>query len=329
MKILVTGGAGYIGGVTVRQLLNEGFGVGVFDNLERGHKEAIDGRAEFFQGDLRRLAEVQRVLTDGKFDAVVHFAGYIESGESMKDPLNFFENNLSAGINLLKAMEAAGVQRIIFSSTAGIYGAGQPPYTEESPASPTSNYSLSKYLFEQVLKSACLARGFKAVVLRYFNAAGAGPDGTLGEAHEPETHLIPLAIKAALGRRSSLTLFGTDYPTPDGTAVRDYIHVEDLARAHGSALAKIDSLPSSFSLYNVGTGRGHSNREVINLVKEISRVDFSVVFGPRRPGDWDVSFAEAAKIQRELNWRAKRGLREIIESAFLWHRLHPKGYDSN
>ncbi|MCL5004249.1 MAG: UDP-glucose 4-epimerase GalE [Patescibacteria group bacterium] len=326
MNVLVTGGAGFIGSVTVKKLLEEGHSVTVFDALENGHRQAVDNRAKFVQGDLRDLAAIVSLTESSAFDAVIHFAGYIESGESMANPLKFFENNVAGGINLLKALDKSGVRRIVFSSTAGVYGDGEPPFSELSPIKITSYYSQSKYFFEEILRSVSSSNGFKVAVLRYFNAAGALADGSLGESHNPETHLIPLVIQTALGRRGELKLYGTDYPTHDGTAVRDYIHVEDLAEAHSLVLKSLENTDSCFLVFNLGTGRGVSNREIIDLVKEVSGADFKVKEAPRRAGDWPASFADVSKVERELGWRAKRGLKEIVESAYLWHRTHPYGF---
>lgn len=331
MNILVTGGAGYIGSLTVRKLLESGHRVTVFDVLENGHRQAVDRRARLIVGDLRQKEPVAALFKNNAFESVIHFAGSIESGQSMTEPLKFFENNFGAGVNLLQSLSEVGLKRIIFSSTAGIYGTGQPPFTEESPASPTSYYSLSKYFFEQALKAESLAHNFQVVVLRYFNAAGAAGDGSLGEAHEPETHLLPLLVETALGRIPEFNLYGTDYPTADGTAIRDYIHVEDLAEAHLTALQKFNSAEPDrgfLEIYNVGAGRGHSNLEVIDLVKKISGRDFRVVPKPRRAGDWAESFADVSKIERQLGFRARRSLKEIVESAYLWHARHPYGFSS-
>lgn len=326
MRILVTGGAGFIGSITVKKLLIQKHKVTVFDVLENGHKEAVDERAALVVGDLRNLVGLEQLLSKEKFEAVIHFAGYIESGESMKYPLKFFENNFSGGLNLLKLLNSHGPRNIIFSSTAGVYGNGNPPYTEESPIDTTSYYSMSKYFFERVLESVSITNGFKVVVLRYFNAAGALRDGSLGEDHQPETHLIPLVIKTALGLRSEVPLYGTDYPTPDGTAVRDYIHVEDLAEAHVLSLDKFFVDNPFFGVYNVGTGEGYSNKQVIEAVRKVSGSDFKVIEKERRGGDWASSFADVSKINKELGWKAKYGLSEIVESAYLWHKNHPNGF---
>lgn len=329
MNILVTGGAGFIGSVTVRNLLDRGYVVSVFDNLENGHRQAVDPRAKFFEVDLRRSESFEPVIKLGNFDVVIHFAGYIESGESMKNPLKFFETNFCVGVGLLKSLVKYGPQKIIFSSTAGVYGDGRPPFTEESPINPTSNYSLSKYFFEQALLAVSRSDGFQVVVLRYFNAAGAASDGSLGEAHQPETHLIPLVIGTALGNQKDLRIFGTDYPTADGTAVRDYVHVEDLSEAHILSLNKFITSSEKdsgfFEVYNVGTGQGHSNREVIEMVKKVSGKNFKITEGPRRAGDWAVSFAASDKIKKALSWQPRFGLQEIVESAYLWHERNPYG----
>lgn len=332
MHILVTGGAGYIGSLTVRKLIAGGHRVTVFDCLENGHRQAVDRRAQLVVGDLRQKESLAAVLKNDSFDAVIHFAGYIESGQSMKEPLKFFENNFGAGVNLLENLRKFGLRKIIFSSTAGIYGSSRPPFTEESPTNPTSYYSLSKYFFEQALKAESLANGLQAVVLRYFNAAGAASDGSLGEAHRPETHLVPLLVKAALGEIPEFNLYGTDYETADGTAIRDYIHVEDLAEAHAAALQKFEPPPSPpgfFEIYNVGTGQGHSNLEVIEMVKRVSGRDFRIIAKPRRAGDWAESFANVSKIERGLGFKARHGLKEIVESAYVWHRKHPYGFSPN
>src|SRR3989344_3322613 len=327
MKLFVTGGAGFIGSVTRKKLFEKRPQVTRFDFLGNGDPLGVDPRANLIQGDLRSRQSIMEALARDTFEAIIHFAGYIESGESMKNPLKFFENNFSAGLNLIKAASDKGINSFIFSSTAGVYGTGKPPFTEESPINTTSYYSMSKYFLEEALRASFKANGLRVVVLRYFNAAGASLDGLLGESHDPETHLIPLDIKTALAQRPQIDLYGTDYPTPDGTAVRDYIHVEDLADAHALSLVKFArSLDGFFENYNVGAGRGYSNREVINMVKEVSGNDFRVVEKPRREGDWDSSFADCGKIQRELSWRARFGLREIVGTAYLWHKKNPYGF---
>lgn len=329
MKILVTGGAGYIGSVTARKLLDRGDEVFVVDALENGHRCAVDRRAKFCEADLRQPQFLEGILSQEKFGAVIHFAGYIESGESMKDPLKFFENNFSAGVGMLQIIRKHGIRNVIFSSTAGVYGNGQPPYNENSPIDTTSYYSTSKYFFEEALRAGSTAYGFRVVILRYFNAAGATMDGRLGEDHHPETHLIPLVIKTALGLSGEISLYGTDYPTPDGTAVRDYIHVEDLALAHIMALNRFSCEGPLYEIYNVGTGHGNSNTEVIEAVKRVSGKNLRVIAKGRREGDWAASFADCEKIHRDFGWKAKYSLDEIVESAYLWHKNNPQGFDDS
>lgn len=324
MKILVTGGAGYIGSFAVKALLNKGHGVIVFDNLEKGHRQAIS--CPLIIGDLRNYEEIKKALENQSFDAVMHFAAYIESGESMKTPLSFFENNTYGGINLLKAMKEVGVDKLIFSSTAGVYGATKEmPLTEESEITPTSYYAWSKYFLEEIIKASSTYK-IKSIILRYFNAAGAALDGSLGEDHDPETHLIPKVIKTALGEKEKVVILGGDYQTPDGTGIRDYVHVEDLAKAHILALEKLVDSDFGWGIYNVGTGKGYSVKEVVEMVKKVSGTNFPVEIGPRRPGDWAEAFANSSKIKKDLGWQAKYGLKEIIESAYLWHKTHPQGY---
>jgi len=298
--------------------------VAVFDNLEKGRREAVS--CPIIEGDLRNLEEIKAALKKDDFEAVLHFAAYIESGESMKAPLRFFKNNTCGGINLLTAMKEAGISKFVFSSTAGVYGGTKTmPLTEESAISPTSYYSQSKYFLEEIIR-ASFVYGIRSVIFRYSNAAGGAADGSMGEDHHPETHLIPLVIQAALGRREEISIFGDDYKTKDGTCIRDYVHVEDLARAHILALDKLARNDFSCEIYNVGVGKGYSVKEVIKKVKEVSGVDFPVKVAKRRPGDWAESYADSSKIQKELGWQPDYGLKEIVESAYIWHESHPKGY---
>jgi len=325
MNIFVTGGAGYIGSHTVRQLLNEGNEVVVFDCLENGHKEALDSRADFVEGNLSDINLLSETILNKKPEAVIHFAGNIESGESMSDPEKFFRNNFSNALNLVKVMKESDTKSIIFSSTAGVYGTPKElPIKEEAEISTTSYYSMSKYFFEEALRASTVY-GIKSVILRYFNAAGASLDGSMGEDHNPESHLIPLIIFAALGKRDKICIYGDDYDTKDGTGVRDYVHVEDLAVAHIKALEKFGGDFKS-DTYNVGVGEGYSVKEVIDTVKDVSGIDFKVEIEPRRPGDWAVSYADSSKIQKELGWKPKYGLKEIVETAYQWHKSHPEGY---
>jgi len=324
--ILVVGGGGYIGSHMCKLLREAGEKHLVFDNLENGHKEALQG-SPFVQGDLRNPADLAQVFAKNEIDVVMHFAAYISVGESVREPGKYYDNNFSGVLNLLEAMRRSGVDKFIFSSTAAIFG--EPAYVpidEEHPKNPKSAYGDSKYGVERALDSYEIAHGLRSVCLRYFNAAGADPDGVLGEDHDPETHLIPLAIDAALSRRPPLQLFGTDYPTPDGTCLRDYVHVDDLSRAH---IAVFDRLakPGTRLFYNLGTGRPSSNREVIRAVEKISGKKVPLVEAPRRAGDPPVLYADSSLAQRELNWQARYGdIESIVATAWKWHSTHPNGY---
>ena len=321
MKILVTGGAGYIGSVTAERLLDEGHAVTVFDNLERGHREALDPRARFIEGDLRDSAAIERALTQTRPEAVVHFAAYALVGESMQHPEAYFGNNLRGGINLAEAMLQAGTRRIVFSSTCATYG--QPerlPITEDTPQAPTNPYGESKLMFEKVLTWYQRLHGFHPVFLRYFNACGASEK--YGEDHDPETHLIPNILKVALGQQAAVSLFGDDYDTPDGTCIRDYIHIADLAGAHCLALAK-----DFTGAVNLGTGDGYSVRQVVDMARRVTGHPIPIAQRPRRPGDPARLVAEAVKAERMLGWRPEHSqLEEIIRTAWAWHRAHPQGY---
>lgn len=318
MRILVTGGAGYIGSVTVRELLKEGNEVVVYDNLVYGHKEVVS--CELVVGDLLDQDFLKKNVT-GTFDAVIHFAAYALAGESMQDPYKYFHSNIQGGLNLLEFMRERKIPNIIFSSTCAIYGyPSKIPVTEEEEKKPESVYGESKLMFERILHWYDIVYGIKHINLRYFNAAGALDDGTIGESHDPETHIIPIAIKTALGKYPAFKLFGTDYPTIDGTCIRDYIHVSDLATAHIQALEKIKQNGKS-DYFNLGTGRGHSNREVLDMVKKVSGVNFSVTEGERRPGDPAEIYADNEKAVRELGFSPKHSdLETIVKTAFLWHK---------
>lgn len=326
MNILVTGGAGYIGSHTVKELLAEGHNVVTFDNLFKGHRAAVTG-GEFIHGDLQDNDLLQATLRDYDIEAVVHFAADSLVGESMEQPAKYYQNNIVNGLNLLNAIVRQGVRHMVFSSTAAVYGEPvEMPITEDFPKAPTNNYGLSKLMFEQILTTYEKAYGLKSVSLRYFNAAGADPSGEIGEDHSPETHLIPLVLQAALGLRDQITVFGTDYPTPDGTCVRDYIHVTDLARAHILALEALAGGERD-GVYNLGNGKGFSVREVIDVAREVSGCDIPVAEGERRPGDPAVLVAGSERAVRELGWRPKyNDLRTIVETAWKWHREHPEGY---
>jgi UDP-glucose 4-epimerase len=325
MKILVTGGAGYIGSHTVAELLKKGHQVVVFDNLSTGHKEAI--KCPLVEGDLLNRKQISEVFAKENFDGVIHFAGLTLVGESMKEPSGYFETNLQGGVNLLEAMRNFGVNKIVFSSSSSIYGFPEKlPVTEEESKKPMSVYGESKLIFETILQWYDSLFGIKNVCLRYFNACGDSLDGTIGEDHTPETHLIPSVFKAVLGKADKFTLFGDDYKTPDGSCIRDYIHVADLADIHIRALVYlINGNESNF--FNAGVGKGYSNKEIVEMIKKISGVDFKVEVGPRRTGDPDAVYADNTKIRKILKWEPRYSdLETIIKTAWTWHKNHPQGY---
>lgn len=327
MKILVTGGAGYIGSHTVYLLQKQGWEVVVFDNLVYGHKEAVN--CPLVVGDLLNKSDIVGVFKNNKFDGVIHFAAYALAGESMEKPAKYFENNILGGLNLLEVMKDFGVKYIVFSSTCAIYGYPKKlPVGEEEEKKPVSVYGESKLMFEKILNWYDRIFGIKNVCLRYFNAAGALLDGSIGEDHSPETHIIPVAMEVVLGKREKFVIFGDDYNTPDGTCIRDYIHVLDLAEAHIKSLEYLKEKNQS-DYFNVGTGQGYSNKEIISMIKEVTGVDFKVETGPRRPGDPDAIWADNSKIKRVLGWRPKYSeLKTIIESAWNWHKNHPRGFEA-
>ena len=324
MKILLTGGSGYIGSVTTELLCDDGHDVVVFDNLERGHVEAVDPRARLIVGDLRDPQPIRDAMRDLKPDAVVHFAAYALVGESMQEPLKYFENNVGGGLHLLDAMLRTGVKKIIFSSTCATYG--QPdvlPMTEALPQRPTNPYGESKLMFETALRWEQARRGIQPTFLRYFNACGATEK--YGEDHEPETHLIPNVLKVALGQAPAVPVFGDDYDTPDGTCIRDYIHIVDLARAHILALEKDVSGP-----FNLGTGTGFSVQQVIETCREVTGHPIPADVSPRRPGDPAGLVAGADKAKDVLGWKPRYpDLKTIVQHAWNWHRAHPRGYGKN
>lgn len=326
MKILVTGGAGYIGSHTVRKLKEAGHSILIFDNLSSGHLEAIKG-FNLFRGDLANKSDLDKVFSENKFDAVVHFAGSIEAGESMTDPKRFFNNNLVNGINLLEAMLENDVKKIVFSSTAAVYGEPEKmPIEESDPKVPTNVYGETKLMFEKVLDAYDHAYGLKSVCLRYFNATGADPSGEIGPDHKNKTHLLTLTLLTALGKRDAIKIFGTNYPTEDGTGVRDYVHVNDLADAHVLALDFLQKENRS-EKFNLGNEKGTSVREVIELSKKVSGVDFKVIEEPRREGDPAKLFASSQKAQKILGWKPEfPNMQRIIETAWNWHKSHPEGF---
>lgn len=324
-KILITGGAGYIGSHTVGEILKQNHSVVVFDNLAYGHKEAI--KCPLIVGDLLNKKEINEVFEKEKIDGVIHFAAYALAGESMIQPAKYFENNLQGGLNLLEAMKNHQVNKIVFSSTCAVYGfPDKLPAVEEESKKPVSVYGESKLMFETILRWYDKLFGIKNICLRYFNACGASLDGLIGEDHKPETHIIPVAAQVVLGQRKAFPLFGTDYKTPDGTCIRDYIHVLDLASAHLKALEYLEKNNKS-DYFNVGTGKGYSNKEILQMVKNVTGVDFKIEVGPRREGDPDAIYADNHKIKKELNWEPKYSdLETIIKSAWQWHKSHPRGY---
>ncbi len=323
MKLLVTGGAGYVGSVTSRLLLDAGHEVVVLDNLSTGFREAVAPEATFVQADIR---DAGRVLTpDAGFDAVLHFAGLIAAGESMTKPELYWDHNMVRSLALLEAVRAAGVPKFVFSSTAAVYGnPTELPITEKATKAPTNTYGATKLAYDYALTSEAYGHGLAAVSLRYFNVAGAyiRPDGTeVGERHDPETHIIPIALQVAAGKRDKMVLFGDDYPTDDGTCVRDYIHVEDLARAH--LLALDAATPEQHRIFNLGTGTGFSNRQVVEVAREVTGAELPVEIAPRREGDPASLVASSALAREELGWvPEKTTLHDIISDAWAFYRSH-------
>jgi UDP-glucose 4-epimerase len=327
MNVLVVGGAGYIGSHCVRQLKAAGHRPVVVDNLVYGHRAAVEPDVAFFDVNLGDEAAVGRVLKAEKIEVVMHFAAYCYVGESVTDPLKYYLNNVAATLHLLRAMLDAGVKRFVFSSTCATYGVPESlPIVETLPQRPINPYGQTKLDVENVLKALATAHGLGFAAFRYFNAAGAAEDGAIGEDHDPETHLIPLAIDAALGKRPQLQLFGTDYPTPDGTCLRDYVHVDDLSRAHIAVFPFLEKAGAQH-FYNLGTGRPSSNREVIRAVERATGRKVPVVEAPRRAGDPPALYANSSKAQQELGWKIRfPDIDSIVATAWNWHRTHPQGY---
>jgi UDP-glucose 4-epimerase len=325
MRILVTGGAGYIGSHTVKQLLTCGHDVTVYDNLSAGHRQAVPAE-RLIVGDLRDVDHVDHVLLVNRIEAVIHFAAHCYVGESVTDPAKYYTNNLIHTLNLIDRCRRNGIGKFVFSSTCATYGVPTAvPITEDEKQAPINPYGNTKLAVERALFDYAGAYPFGFCALRYFNASGAAADGSIGEDHDPETHLIPIVLQVALGQRPHVEIFGTDYPTPDGTCVRDYIHVDDLAAAHIHALARI--VPGSRLAFNVGIGQGYSVREVIETAQLVTGKPIAVKEAPRRPGDPPVLVANAEKVRRELGWSPHfTNLQSIIETAWNWHKFHPGGY---
>jgi len=325
MKVLVTGGAGYVGSHVLRELRAGGHEPVVFDNLSEGHEAAV-GDCRLVRGDLGDERQVVTALAETEAEAVMHFAASAYVGESVQNPEKYYFNNVVNTLKLLRAMRRKGVKKLVFSSSCTIYGVPEKvPITEDQPIRAINPYGRTKAAVEGILADYSQAYGLRYASLRYFNAAGAAPDGSIGEDHDPETHLIPLVIQAALGKREAITVYGTDYPTPDGTCVRDYVHVLDLASAHVLALGALNERP--VMIYNLSTGRGHSVREVIEQVRRVSGRQFRVVDGPRRPGDPPELVGSSERIRRELGWEPEHSeLEEIVRTAWQWHSTHPDGF---
>ncbi|MFZ5890381.1 MAG: UDP-glucose 4-epimerase GalE [Myxococcota bacterium] len=327
MNILVTGAAGYIGSHAVRALLHAGHRVVALDNLSRGHKVAIPSQVRLAEVDVRNTEKVLAVLREEHIECVMHFAAFAYVGESVDNPLLYYDNNTGGTLSLLRAVEQSECRRFVFSSTCATYGEPDSmPIREEMAQNPINPYGASKLFSERMVRE--LSRklpSLSCALLRYFNVAGAAADGTLGEHHDPETHLIPVILQAALGVREKVIVFGDDYPTPDGTCIRDYIHVEDLVEAH---IAVMEALrPSDLRIYNLGIGRGYSVKEILDAARRVIARPFTVETGPRRPGDPPVLYADASKIYREIGWKAKRtDISATIESAWKWFQAHPNGY---
>lgn len=326
MTVLVTGGAGYIGSHVVEMLIEEGFDVVVFDNLSAGHRQAIHKDAKLVQGDLLNKNDLASLFETHEFEGIMHFASHINVGESMENPFKYFNDNVLAVMNVLEFATQHDVKRFILSSTANLFDDPQTvPISESEPLIPGSVYGETKFWAERILHWMDRIYGLKYCCLRYFNACGAHPDGHIGEDHQPESHLIPLVLQVALGQREQITIFGTDYDTPDGTCIRDYVHVLDLATAHILAFRAIQEGDSR--AYNLGSGTGYSVRDVIETVRKVTGHAIPIVEGERRAGDLPTLVADSTKIKRELGWSPEfDNLHTIIETAWNWHKTHPNGY---
>ena len=327
MNVLVVGGAGYIGSHCVRQLIAAGHRPVVLDNLAYGHRKAVAQEIPFYAANLGDTPTVLNILRQEKIELVMHFAAFCYVGESVTAPVKYYENNVVATLHLLDAMLQAGVKKFVFSSTCATFGVPERlPMTEDLPQAPINPYGQTKLDVENMLKALSTAHGLSFAAFRYFNAAGAAEDGTIGEDHNPETHLIPLAIQVATGKRANLQVFGTDYPTPDGTCLRDYVHVDDLSRAHIAVFDKL-ATPGARFFYNLGTGKPFSVREIIQAVEKITGKKVPVIESPRRAGDPPALFAASSKAKKELGWTPKfMDAESVIATAWKWHQSHPNGY---
>jgi UDP-glucose-4-epimerase GalE len=325
MNILVTGGAGYVGSHAVRRLTQAGHQVWVYDNLGLGHRGACAAE-RLIVGDLADGRRLEAALRENRIEAVMHFAAFALVGESVSNPAKYYANNVLGSLSLLEAMRAAGVSRIVFSSTTATYGAPEKmPISEDAPQKPINPYGFTKLVVERALADYAHAYGFAYAALRYFNASGASPEGDIGEDHDPESHLIPLVLQVALEQREQISIFGDDYPTPDGTCIRDYVHVDDLADAHLRALDRLQ--PGQGLQLNLGTGRGYSVREVIEACRRVTGHAIPAVVGPRRAGDPPELVADATRARQQLGWQPRyQEIEEIVRTAWRWHSTHPRGY---
>lgn len=327
MNILVTGGAGYIGSHVVEELKTKQITPIVYDNFSTGHADAVPEDVQLIQGNIHDRNFLEHVLGEYEIDGVMHFAASSQVGESMQDPAKYYFNNVAGTLSLLNAMRSAGVDCLVFSSTAAVYGEPERvPITEDMPLQPTNVYGWTKRMIEKMLEDYSRAYELRYVALRYFNAAGASLLGNIGEDHRPESHLIPLILQAALGKRESVSIFGTDYPTADGTCIRDYIHVKDLASAHVLAMQHLQGGGES-KFYNLGTENGFSVREIIQVVQQVTGRNFTVIEAARRPGDPAKLIASSEKIKKELHWQPQYSdIQRIVSTAYQWHASHPDGY---
>ncbi len=327
MNVFLTGGAGYVGSHCVRHLCDLGYGVTVLDDLSAGHRAAVDRRATLMEGALGDYDLIRCAFSEGNFNAVMHFAAFAEVGESVKRPLDYYRNNVAHTVSLLEAMRDHDIKSLVFSSTCATYGTpARVPITEDIAQLPINPYGRTKLAMEWALRDCADAWGLGATALRYFNAAGASADGTIGEDHDPESHLIPRVLQVALGQYDSIKIFGEDYPTEDGTCVRDYVHVEDLASAHAKAIETQQE--GQFRYFNLGTGVGASVKSVIEAARNVTGHEIPAIATPRRPGDPPALYADPTKANTQLDWHPKyTNIDAIVETAWAWHQHHPKGYE--